>query len=61
MADLLIVIVIGLVLSIAITYIVKQKKAGVRCIGCSHACTCSKKSKCDSNSLVSQYKNKEVA
>ncbi len=36
------------ILSSAIIYVIKQKKKGVKCIGCPHACTCSAKNKGDS-------------
>ena len=52
MTDVLVVIVIGLILSVAMTYIIKQKKAGVRCIGCSQAGMCSKKHQCKSKEAV---------
>ena len=41
MADLLVLVILGVVLGGAISYIVKAKKAGVRCIGCSAAGSCS--------------------
>ena len=54
MTDFLVLLVIGLVLGIAITYIVKQKKAGVKCIGClaSGSCSCH----CDENILVKKFR-----
>ena len=41
-------------LAIAITYIVKQKKAGVKCIGCSASGSCS--CHCDENILVKKFR-----
>ena len=61
MTDFIIVFVIGVILSVAITYIVKQKKAGAKCIGCSIAGSCAKKCDSDANPLVLQYKKGEVA
>lgn len=61
MTDFIIVFVIGVILSVAITYIVKQKKAGAKCIGCSMAGACAKKCDSDANPLVLQYKKGEVA
>lgn len=44
MADIIIGIVLLAVVGVAIAYIVKEKKRGVKCIGCPNAGTCSKKS-----------------
>lgn len=41
MANVILICVIALILSGAITYIVKAKKAGVKCIGCPAGGTCS--------------------
>jgi len=60
MADLLILIILAIILGGAIRYIVKAKKAGVRCIGCSAAGSCS--GVCDTNTeltgstLVMKYR-----
>ena len=40
MIDLLLVGVIGLIVGSAITYIIKEKKKGVQCIGCPMAGKC---------------------
>ena len=40
MADIIIGIVLLAVVGLAIAYIVREKKKGVRCIGCSSAGTC---------------------
>lgn len=44
MADIIILAVLLVIIGAAISYIVKQKKKGVRCIGCPSAGTCHKKS-----------------
>ena len=44
MADIIIAAILLIIVGAAITYIVKQKKKGVRCIGCPSAGTCHKKS-----------------
>ena len=44
MADIIIAAVLIAIAGAAITYIIKQKKKGVRCIGCPNAGTCGKKS-----------------
>ena len=43
MTDIVAVCVIALVLGAAIAYIVRQKRAGVKCIGCSAAGGCAGK------------------
>ena len=50
MDDIIIIIVVAVILAIAIGYIVKQKKSGVKCIGCPYAGECASKkseSSCD--------------
>ena len=46
MADLITIAVIALVLGGAIAYIIKEKKRGVRCIGCSMGGCCSGNCSC---------------
>lgn len=41
MADLMIVLVIVAIISIALYYIKKEKKRGIKCIGCPFAQQCS--------------------
>jgi len=43
MADIIIGIVLLIVVGAAIVYIVREKKRGVKCIGCPNAGTCQKK------------------
>jgi len=43
MADIVAVLVIVLILGAAVAYIVRQKRAGVKCIGCSVGQECAKK------------------
>ena len=43
MADIIIGLVLLAVVGVAIAYIVKEKKRGVKCIGCPNAGTCQKK------------------
>jgi len=40
MADAIIIMLVLAAMAAAITYIVKEKKRGVKCIGCSAADTC---------------------
>lgn len=42
MADIVILAVLLIIMGAAIAHIVKQKKKGVRCIGCPSAGTCHK-------------------
>lgn len=43
MADFLIIVILLVIVGGAVAYIVKQKKQGVKCIGCPSAVTCSHK------------------
>lgn len=43
MKDLIVILILFLLLGLAITYIVKKKKSGSKCIGCPDGCCgCSK-------------------
>ena len=42
MADAIIIAIVLVAMAAAIAYIVRQKKRGVKCIGCSAAGTCGK-------------------
>lgn len=42
MADLIILAIVALIIGVAVAYIVKAKKSGVKCIGCPHGGTCGK-------------------
>lgn len=42
-ADFIILLIISAALAAALTYIIRAKKRGVKCIGCSSAGTCSSK------------------
>ena len=41
MTNILVIAVVGLILGLAIGYIVKQRKKGVDCIGCPNGGNCS--------------------
>ncbi len=45
MVDFIVTVVILVIVGLAITYIVKAKKSGVKCIGCPVAGQCAGKSK----------------
>lgn len=48
MQDYIIAGIIILVLGLAINYIIKAKKSGAKCIGCSHSKECGTKCTCSS-------------
>lgn len=50
MVDLIVTLVLTVILGLAMNYIIKAKKAGVRCIGCSAAGSCS--GTCDDESTT---------
>ena len=41
MADVIVIMILGLCVGGAIRYIYKSKKSGAKCIGCPHSCSCS--------------------
>lgn len=43
MADIIVIGIVLIVLCAAISYIVKAKKSGAKCIGCPDGCACSGK------------------
>ncbi len=50
MDNFIVIAVVVLILGCAITYIVKEKKKGVKCVGCPYAESCGKTSeKCSFN------------
>lgn len=55
MENIIIVVILALILGAAITYIIKAKKSGKKCIGCPDSCSCGAKkdsaenSSCDGN------------
>ena len=50
MTDIFVIVVIVLIVGLAAAYIIREKKRGVKCIGCPHAGECAKKGKCGDNS-----------
>ena len=50
MTDIIIFIIIAIILASAIFYIRKEKKRGVKCIGCSAAGSCSGSCSCSCHS-----------
>ncbi len=47
MADFILVIVLLMIIGAAVLYIVKEKKKGVKCIGCPSAGVCAHAHKCN--------------
>ncbi len=45
MTDLIVILVVILIVGAAVAYIIKAKKAGVKCIGCPAAQSCSSQAK----------------
>ena len=41
MENLVVIAVIALIVGLAVAYVIKEKKKGVKCIGCPNAKTCS--------------------
>lgn len=46
MADIIIVVVVAVIVGSAIAYIRKEKKRGVRCVGCSDSGSCGSNCSC---------------
>lgn len=46
MADVILILVLAVIVGAAILYIRKEKKKGVKCIGCPYAATCGKNGGC---------------
>lgn len=57
MTNVIVVLLVALILGASITYIVKAKKAGVKCIGCPAGGTCSEN--CNGNCAGSCQGNDE--
>lgn len=43
MANFITVVILAIIITAAITYIVKEKRKGTKCIGCPSAGTCARK------------------
>ena len=50
MTDIIVMGVIVLIVGLAAAYVIREKKRGVKCIGCPHAEECAQKGKCGDNS-----------
>ena len=49
MTNFLVILVVAIIVGLAIAYIVREKKRGVKCIGCPSAATCPNSGKCKGN------------
>ncbi len=49
MTDLIVILVVILIVGAAVAYIIKAKKAGVKCIGCPFEQSCSSQAKSECN------------
>lgn len=49
MADVIVIMILGICVGGAIRYIYKSKKSGAKCIGCPHSCSCSCSGNCSGN------------
>ena len=45
MTDLILLLLLVLILGAAVSYIIREKKRGVTCIGCPHSGVCARKGK----------------
>ena len=41
MENILIIAIVAVIIGLAVSYIRKEKKRGVKCIGCPNGCSCS--------------------
>ncbi|MBO5895938.1 MAG: hypothetical protein J6Q83_01440 [Clostridia bacterium] len=44
MKDLIIIVIVALIFVLALAYVIRKKKQGVKCIGCPYAKDCAQKS-----------------
>lgn len=47
LTDYVIIAAVGLILALAVFYILRQKKKGKKCIGCPYGASCCSKSSCE--------------
>ncbi|MBQ0004554.1 MAG: FeoB-associated Cys-rich membrane protein [Clostridiales bacterium] len=50
MKTVIALIILVAILSVVISYLVREKRKGVQCVGCPHAAQCAKKSCCSGSS-----------
>lgn len=56
MIDILVTLLVIVIIAAAVRYIIKQKKSGAKCIGCSSGCSCG----CSTCSDAESLKNAEI-
>jgi len=59
MINAVIILIVLMVVGVAIAYIIREKKRGVKCIGCPYAQQCANKGKCSGSLAEKQAKNME--
>ncbi len=58
MENIVVIAVIVLIVGLAVAYVIKEKKKGVKCIGCPNAKTCSMAQKQKCNGMCDNKTNK---
>lgn len=58
MADFILVIVLLMIIGVAVIYIVKEKKKGVKCIGCPAAGACANAHKCNGGGDYGEFERR---
>ena len=58
MENIVVIAVIVLIIGLAVAYVIKEKKKGVKCIGCPNAKTCSMAQKQNCNGMRDNKTNK---
>ena len=46
MINAIVILILAIIVGAAVAYIIKEKKRGVKCIGCPYAGQCANRSKC---------------
>ena len=49
MMNIIVILIVAIIVGVAIAYIIREKKRGVKCIGCPAAATCPNSGKCMGN------------
>lgn len=45
MTDIIVIAIVALIVGLAVAYIIREKKRGVKCVGCPHAKECAAKNR----------------
>lgn len=59
MENFIVVAILGLIIGCAVAYVVKEKKKGVKCVGCPNAemCSMAQKQNCNSCDCIGNTEN----